>query len=153
MLRRTLTLAALVLAAGLTSRAAAQEACPDCERQGQPRPVLAATGQVAHNVFGNSCKDCQNDPPHVGWGDGYPLGIGWGWTSKYYSVGRCPGFGQCRPWNPLFAVPVYSGIGQTGPRRILLWPPPIGSPLYNNTPILQPYPPGQRPCHGSNCAY
>jgi hypothetical protein len=128
MKRRTLTiLATVMLALSLTRGALAQ----DCPPGDGPPPA----------------------PPRPGWGDGYPLGIGWGWTSKYYSVGRCPGFTQCRPWNPLFAVPVYSGIGQTGPRRMLLWPPTVGSPLYDNTPVLVPYPRNQRPCHGVICPY
>jgi hypothetical protein len=92
--------------------------------------------------------------PHepAGCGDGYPLGFGFGWTSKYYSMGRCPGW-QHRPWNPLFAVPIHSSLGQTGTRRIMLWPPQVGSPLYNNTPMLYPYPRDQRPCHGVLCPY
>ena len=89
----------------------------------------------------------------AGCGDGYPLGFGFGWTSKYYPVYQCPGFSQHRPWNPLHQVPYHSGLGQTGPRRILLWPPGIGSPLYNNTPMLAPVPPAARKCPGLNCPY
>lgn len=112
--------------------------------------MLLATGFVLLAL----CVTPASAGPHepAGWGDGYPLGFGFGWTSKYYSMGRCPGW-QKRPWNPLFAVPIHSSLGQTGPRRMLLWPPQVGSPLYNNTPMLYPYPRNERPCHGVLCPY
>jgi hypothetical protein len=75
------------------------------------------------------------------WGEHYILGLGW--TNKYKAVARCPG-GAPRPWNPLVAVPFHSSLGQTGPRRMLLWPPTLKSPLYNNTPGLVPIPPEYR---------
>src|SRR5687768_1910921 len=65
--------------------------------------------------------------------DHYWLGLGW--TNKYASVGGCPG-GSPHPCNPLHAVPLHSSLGQTGPRRMLLWPPTLKSPLYNNSPRL-----------------
>ena len=96
---------------------------------------------------------------------------GMGWTDKYYSTGGCPGSIQGRPLNPLLAVPLHSSYGQTGARRLMLFPPVIISPLYNNSPRLCPYPPGVRgvddclgvhksqfflhpppPCPGGNCA-
>lgn len=89
----------------------------------------------------------------AGHGDGYPLGFGFGWTSKYTPIYQCPGFSQHRPINPFLQTPIHSGLGQTGPRRMLLWPPGIGSPLYNNTPMLAPVPPEARKCPGVNCPY
>lgn len=69
---------------------------------------------------------------------------GMGWTNRYGAMASCPG-SDCRPWNPLLAVPWHSSLGQTGARRVLLFPPHIPSPLYNNTPGLFPIPPGSRP--------
>lgn len=79
-------------------------------------------------------------------------GLGFGWTNKYYAVAACPGQ-QTRPWNPLHAVPVHSSLGQTGARKLMLWPPVVFSPLYSNTPRLVPYPPGARPCPKTVCPY
>jgi hypothetical protein len=75
------------------------------------------------------------------WGEHYLLGLGW--TNKYKAVARCPG-GAPHPWNPFRSVPLHSSLGQTGPRRMLLWPPMVKSPLYNNTPGLVPIPPELR---------
>lgn len=113
--------------------------------------MLAASAHAGQKQVIKVEPDCEK-APHPGHGDGYPLGFGFGWTSKYYAVGGCPGW-QKRPCNPFLGVPFYSSLGQTGPRRMLLWPPQVGSPLYNNTPRLVPYPPGARPCHGVNCPY
>jgi hypothetical protein len=113
--------------------------------------IVFAALLLAATAFASPASAGPYEP--AGCGDGYPLGFGFGWTSKYYAMGRCPGFQQCRPWNPLFAVPIHSSVGQTGPRRILLWPPGIGSPLYNNTPMLYPYPRDSRPCPGVVCPY
>jgi hypothetical protein len=77
--------------------------------------------------------------------------LGLGWTNKYKAVGGCPG-GASHPCNPFLAVPLHSSLGQTGPRRMLLWPPTLKSPLYNNTPRLVVVPPEERRQHGSNCS-
>ncbi|HTN74118.1 MAG TPA: hypothetical protein VL096_02685 [Pirellulaceae bacterium] len=79
---------------------------------------------------------------------------GLGWTDKYYSTGGCPGFVQGRPLNPFLAVPLHSSYGQTGARRLMLFPPTYGSPLYNNSPRLAAYPPDMRKnpaCLGPHC--
>lgn len=77
---------------------------------------------------------------------------GLGWTNKYGATARCPA-APCRPWNPFLQVPLHSSLGQTGARRLMLYPPHIPSPLYNNTPGLYPIPPNSRTddqCIGPN---
>jgi hypothetical protein len=81
--------------------------------------------------------------------DNYLLGLGW--TNKYKAMARCPG-GRPHPWNPFLAVPFHSSVGQTGPRRMILWAPTLKSPLYNNTPGLVAIPPELRRTKG-NCSY
>lgn len=91
------------------------------------------------------------------WGNwGYNWGpyLGLGYSQKYYSTGGCPGFVQGRPLNPLLAVPLQGSYGQTGARRLLLFPPVYGSPLYNNTPRICPYPDNMAKnpdCLGPHC--
>lgn len=116
---------------------------------GTTRTILAAL-VIGLVLASPAAADHKKEP--AGCGDGYPLGFGLGWTNKYFPVYNCPGW-QHRPWNPLHGTPIHSGLGQTGPRKMLLWPPQVGSPLYNNTPMLVPYPPEARPCRGVNCPY
>lgn len=98
---------------------------------------------------------CLITPAQAGeWG--YDFGHYWGlgWSQKYYSTGGCPRVPQGRPLNPLLAVPLHSSFGQTGARRLILFPPTYSSPLYNNSPRLHPYPPGvaKNPdCLGPRC--
>lgn len=116
------------------------------------RATVTASAAVLLALAISSTATAGHKEP-AGWGDGYFFGYGIGWTNKYTPVYPCPGFSQCRPWNPLHQTPYHSGLGQTGPRRMLLWPPQIGSPLYNNSPMLVPVAPNARKCPGVNCLY